>query len=160
VTTVLQQREIPETIRALSDLDRVDYVDLFTATVPDATAHSPEEWARATVDGAPVAARFLIWQVVIGLRLESRPSPEHIAGWKIADRGDTWIRMEARSWMVTAQAVFQLEEGRVNFSLFARYEHPAASIIGPAVTFVHRRGAPGLLRHAVRRLSEAAELSS
>lgn len=153
MATVLEQRTIPESIRALSTIDRPDYVDLFTASVSDATAHSPEEWARAAVGGAPPAARFLVWQVILGLRLEPGPSPDHIAGWKIGDRGERWIRMEASSWMVTTQAVFRVDEGRVSFSLLARYEHPIAATIGPAVTYLHRRAAPGLLRHAVRRLS-------
>jgi hypothetical protein len=89
VPTVVQQRNVPEAIRSLSTLESPDYVDLFIATANGATDKTPEQWARATVEGVHPWARFVAWRVLCGLRLEPRPSPEHLAGWKIADRGDS-----------------------------------------------------------------------
>lgn len=105
VPTVVQQRNVPEAIRSLSTLESPDYVDLFIATANGATDKTPEQWARATVEGVHPWARFVAWRVLCGLRLEPRPSPDYLAGWRIADRGDSWIRMEASSWFMTAQIV-------------------------------------------------------
>jgi len=90
-----------------------------------------------------------------GLRLESRPSPEHLAGWKIADRGDDWIRMEARSWFMTAHIVFHVDEGRVSFATFIRYDQPMAALVWPLVSIIHRRAVPDLLRYAVKRINRS-----
>jgi hypothetical protein len=158
VTNVFQQRTVPDTIRVLSALERIDYVDLFTATAPDAKDRSPEQWARAAMEGASAAGRFIAWQVILGLRLERRPSPDHVAGWKIADRGDGWIRFEASSWFLTARIVCRVEDGHVSVATFLRYDRPVAALVWPALSGFHRRAMPGLLRHAVRRLNAAAEL--
>ncbi len=148
----VQQRDVPESIRALSTLDRLDYGDVFTLTTARATRGTPEDWARATVEDVPLAARTLVWQVMLGLRLERGRSPDHVAGWKIGGRGHDWIRIAARSWMVTAEAVFHLDDQHVSFALFIRHLHPVAALVVPPVTRIHRRAAPGLLRSAEHRL--------
>ena len=105
VSTVVGPSHIPEEIRSLDTLARPDYVDLFTATTSGATDKSPEEWARAVLEKTPTgrSAPFL-WRL-LGVRLGPRPSPDCVQGWKIADRGDDWIRIEATSWFMTAHAV-------------------------------------------------------
>jgi hypothetical protein len=44
--SVSQQRNIPEVIRALSGMERPDYIDLFTVTTNQAAEASPEQWCR------------------------------------------------------------------------------------------------------------------
>src|SRR6266566_5833646 len=122
--------------------------DLRTAGQPP-TDKTPEQWARATVEGVHPWARFVAWRVLCGLRLEPRPSPDYLAGWRIADRGDGWIRMEASSWFMTAQIVFHVDEGHVSFATFVRYDKPMAALVWPAVSIIHRRAVPELLRYAV-----------
>jgi hypothetical protein len=104
VPTVVQQRNVPEAIRSLNTLGSPDYVDVFTVASA-VTDKSPEQWARATVEGLSPWARFVVWRVLCGLRLGPQPSPDSLAGWKIADRGDSWIRMEASSWFMTARVL-------------------------------------------------------
>ncbi|MEX2459492.1 MAG: hypothetical protein WD770_10985 [Actinomycetota bacterium] len=151
---VLQQRDVPESIRALA-MARPDYVDLFTVTASDATDHSPEAWARAALEGASPTGRFIAWRAMCGLRLDPRPSPDNVAGWRIADRGDGWIRAEASSRFMTAHAVLLVEDGRVSLSLFVRYDRPMARLVWPAVSIIHQRAVPGLLRNAVRRINRS-----
>jgi hypothetical protein len=153
VPTVVQQRNLPEAIRSLSALTSPDYVDLFTVTASGATDRSPEQWARVALEGASPTGRFIVWQVLCGLRLEPQPSPDYVAGWKIADRGDSWIRIEAASWFMTAHAVVQVEDGQVSVALFIRYDRPIAVLVWPPLSIGHRRAMPGLLRHAVRRIN-------
>jgi hypothetical protein len=150
VPTVAQQRNVPDAIRSLSTLESPDYVDVFTVASA-VTDKSPEPWARATVEGVSPWGRLVAWRVLCGLRLESWPSPEHLAGWKIADRGDGWIRMEASSWFMTAHIVFHVDEGRVSFATFIGYDQPIAALVWPVVSIIHRRAVPDLLRYAVKR---------
>lgn len=149
---VVQLQEIPEGIRRLCPFDP-DYADLFVAPVPDAPASSPERWARATMEGAPAVGRFLAWRVLCHLRLQS--SPEHIAGWRVADRRDNWIRVEASSWSMTANIVFKIDEDRVLFGTFIRYQHPGGKAIWTPVSAVHRAVAPEFLRGGMRRILRA-----
>ena len=151
---VARQRDIPEAIRALDTLPS-DYVDLFVATTGDAAKTSPEQWARAALEGASALGRFMAWRVLLGLRLESRPSPDHLAGWKIADRGDDWIRIEASSWFMTANIVFQVDAARVSFATFIRYDNPIAAVVWTPVSAIHRRVAPDVLSAAVRRINRS-----
>jgi hypothetical protein len=155
VPTVVEHNNVPDTIRALASLDSPDYVDLFTVTAPGATAKSAEQWARTALEGASPAARFLMWQVLCGLRLQKQPSPDYVAGWKIADRGDNWIRLEAASWFMTAHAVVQVDDELVSVTLFIRYDRPLGALIWPPLSIGHRQAMPGLLRHAVRRINRS-----
>lgn len=148
--TVLQQRDIPEAIRSLSTLTSPDYVDLFTLKTDEAGAKSPEEWVRAGVEDAAGLAGQFVWRVLCGLRLERRPSPEHVGGWNIAERGDRWIRLEASSWFMTAHIVVHVDEGQVSIATLIRYDRPVASLVWPLLSIGHRRAMPALLRQAAR----------
>ena len=164
VPTVFQQRNVPEAICSLSTLASPDYVDLFTVTTSEAVCASPEQWARAAVEAAGLGGQF-VWRVLCGLRLERRPSPDSIGGWKIADRGDSWIRLEAASWFMTAQLVLMVDDGHLSVATFIRYDRPIAALVWPPLSAGHRSLMPGLLRGTVRvmriivnRGTEAAEL--
>jgi len=148
---IYQQHKIPEAIRALDVLPS-DYVDVFTAATSGAIDTSPEEWARSSMEGASPIGRFMAWQTVLGLRLELRRSPDYIAGWKIVDRGDSWIRLEASGWSMTANIIFHVEEGQVSFATLMRYDRRVAALIWAPVSAVHRRLAPDFLGHGVKRI--------
>jgi len=150
VPTVFQQPNIPEAIRSLSTLTSPDYVDLFTITTDGAAGRSPEQWARAGVEDAAGLAGQFVWRVLCGLRLARRPSPDYVGGWKIADRGDSWIRLEAVSWFMTVQLVVQVDDAQLSVATFIRYESPMASLVWPPLSAGHRSAMPGLLRQAVR----------
>jgi|GEM_PF-672251 len=150
VPTVRQQRNVPEAIRSLSTMANPNYVDLFTATTPTAQDRSPEQWARAGLESAAGAGGQFVWRVLLGLRLERRPSPDYVAGWKIADRDDRWIRLEAASWFLTAHIVIQVDDRQVSATTFIRYDRPVAALVWPQLSIGHRKAMPRLLRHAVR----------
>jgi hypothetical protein len=144
-----QQRNVPEAIRSLSTLASPDYVDLFTVTTSQAAGKSPEQWARAGAEDAASLAGQFVWRVLLGLRLERRPSPDYVAGWKIADRGDSWVRLEAASWFLTAHVVVQVDDRQVSVATFIRYDRRIAALVWPPLSIIHRQGMPVLLRHAV-----------
>ncbi|MGW7364871.1 hypothetical protein ACWGI8_15925 [Streptomyces sp. NPDC054841] len=147
VPAVRQQQPVPERIRALSTMTDPGYVDLFTMA-GGLPGRSPEQWARVLFeDGAGRAGQF-IWRVLLGLRLTA--SPDRVAGWRIADRGDDWIRLEARSWFLTGHLVVQADDEQVSLATFVRYDRPVASRIWPPLAKKHRQFAPDLLRDAHR----------
>lgn len=151
---VSRVHDVPLEIRALADPH--DYVDMFVATTPRAVDTPPEEWARATIEGASPVGRFLAWRAVCELQLERGSSPDTIAGWRIADRGPSWIRVAARSWFMSAQMLFHVEQDRVAFLTFVRYDRAIGRVIWTAASNVHRAVASDFLRAGVRRARSAA----
>jgi len=150
-TSVRWRRDVPEAIRRLDTLDRVNYADIVTATVGEASVTSPEKWMRTTLKGAPrglLPLVPLIQRFVLGLRLESRPSPDNLLGWKIADRDEKSIRLEASSWLLTGHILIHVDRGRLSFATFLRYDHPLAALIWPPVSLIHRQVALTIVRRA------------
>jgi hypothetical protein len=151
---VAWQRAVPKSMRSLAGLANPDYVDLFTANTNEASAKSAEGWARAVLERAPYYIRLGIfgvaWRLLLGLRLGPRRSPDYIAGWKIAARGEDWVRIEAASWLATAALVFKVDETRLSWASFARYERRVMALVWPAGSIVHRKVGLALLRRALR----------
>src|SRR5262245_40556639 len=150
MSLVIQQRNIPDVIRSLSGMDSPDYFDLFTVTTNGAAETSPEHWCRTAIEDVAGLGGQFIWRGVLGLRLKSRPAAERVGGWKIADRGEKWIRLEASSRFLTAHLVTRPDDGHLSVSTFIRYDHPIAPMIWVPASAVHRRLMPGLLKQTVR----------
>ena len=149
MSTVVGSHNIPEAIRSATTIANPDYVDLCTVTTGDAANRSPEQWARAVLEGTPLGRRArLLWQR-LGLRLGPPGSPGYVQGWKIADRGDNWIRLETASAYMTAHAVCRVDDGQLSLALFLRYDQPTAALIWSPVSVMHRRAVPDLLRQAL-----------
>src|SRR5262249_55192049 len=155
--SVIQQRDIPDVIRALSGMDRPNYVDLFTVRTNGADDASPEQWFRTAIEDVAGARGQRIWRSVLRLRLSSGPSTERVGGWKIAGRGEDWIRIEASSWFLTAHLVTRLHDGFLSAGPFIRSAPPIAPLIGVPRSAVHRRLMPDLLVHTVRRRARFGE---
>jgi hypothetical protein len=150
VSTVVGMHNIPDAIRSATTIADPDYVDMSTATTGDAWNRSPEQWARTVLEETPLGRRArLLWQR-LDLRLGPPSSPDHVQGWKIADRGDNWIRLEITSWYMTAQSVCHVDDGRLSVALFVRYDKPIAARIWSPVSAMHRQAVPDLLRQALR----------
>lgn len=143
--------EVPDAVRALCPF-RPDYVDAFTAGLRGVHDRPAEEFARAAVEGASAAGRFIAWRVLSHLRLGPCGSSGHIGGWEIADRSDAWVRLEARSWFMTVNVVFWVERARIWFVTFVRYDHPVGRLIWTRVSAGHRAAVPSLLENGVRRV--------
>jgi hypothetical protein len=153
VPPVAWQRDVPESIRSLSGLANPDYLDLFTATTNGASERPVEDWARAVLEGGPGYLRlgvFVAQRFLLGLRLGPRRSPDYILGWKIADRGDSWVRIEAASWMMTASLVFKVDETRLSMATFVRYDRRLASLVWPPGSILHRKLGLAVMDRAVR----------
>jgi hypothetical protein len=119
--------------------------------VADADTRSPEQWVRATFEGAPTAIKWLVvvgWRYVLGLRLGSRGSTGHVAGWKIMASTPDTITLEVRSVLVTAQKLLRVEGAEVQMTTFVQYQRGAGRAVWSAIAPVHHRTEPYLLGHA------------
>jgi hypothetical protein len=151
-STVHWQREVPEAIRSLGALAGADYADIVTATIAQTPAE-PEQLIRAALQGLPRGLLIFvpfIQRAFLGLRLKLQPSPDHLLGWKIADRGENWIRIEAASWFLTAHVVMHADHGHLSFASFVRYDRPLAKLVWPPISLIHRQVALALVRSATR----------
>jgi hypothetical protein len=149
VDSAVGTHNIPESVSALSSLPGIDYADQFTLFTQ--TDVPPEQWARAMFGDVLSIAELLIWRGLLGLRLSRGRSPATVAGWRIGDRGDDWIRLEAASWFLTGNLLVQTADGRVSLSTFLHYDRCLGQAVWPPLSAVHRRLVPRLLRHVAAR---------
>lgn len=148
-------RNVPRDVRALGSLPDAGYADMFTLATPlDAT---PEQWARAMFGDVPSAAERLIWRGLLGLRLTRGRSPDTVAGRRITERGDDWIRLEAASWFMSANLVVRMIGGRVSLVTLVRYDRTFGRLVWPPLSAVHRRLAPRLLHEAAARIGASRQ---
>jgi hypothetical protein len=145
---------VPESVRALSSLPDVDYVDHFTLAT-DAHA-TPERWARAMFGDVPSLAQQLIWRGLLQLRLSPGRSPATVAGWRIGGRGPDWIRLEAASWFLAANLLVRTADGRVSLTTVLRYDRRLGQRVWPPLSAFHRRVVPGVLRGAAAKIRAAS----
>jgi hypothetical protein len=152
VDSAVGAHNVPESVRALSSLADIDYVDQFTLATDAAAYATPEQWARAMFGDVPSVAEQLIWRGILGLRLGRGRSPATVGGWQIAERGADWIRLEAASWFLTCNLLVQVTDGRVSLGTCVRYDRRLGHVVWPPLSAVHRRLVPGLLRDAAARI--------
>jgi len=156
VSRVSKVEEIPDSVRYHVTLPETDYVDLFTLET-GSHDRSAEQWARAVLELAPLSRRNArrLWRLM-GLRLGPPRSPEHVQGWKIAESGENWIRLETYSWYLSAQVICLVDGGRVSVSLSLRYDQRlVASVVWAAVRPSHQRAVPVMLHQAARMMAAA-----
>lgn len=152
MATVRRASAVPGMILAVDTLHNPDYTDAHEASIVGVAARSPEQWARSTFEGAPLAVRWFLlvgWRTVLGLRLEPRSSPDRVLGWKIVDRGPNWVTLELCSGFLSAHLVFWADDSRVVQSTFVRYDRRMGAIVWPPVSIIHRRLLPYVLKRAV-----------
>lgn len=147
---------VAPSVLALSRLNRVDYADHFAIGPIGVPAVTPEEWARVMFGDIPSVSERFIWQWLLQLRLYRGSARLLIAGWVIADRGDDWIRLEANSWALAANLIVRASDSRVSLTTALRYDRRFGTVVWRALSVVHRRLAPELLRDAVARVVEAS----
>jgi hypothetical protein len=134
-------------------LAKADYADIVTATIDEGSSKTPDELIRAALKGVPrglLVLMPLVQRGVLGLRLKLRPSPDHLLGWQIAARSESWMRIEAASWFMTGHVVMHVDEGRLSFASFIRYDRWLAALVWPPVSLIHRQVALALVRSATR----------
>ncbi|MEW2355508.1 hypothetical protein [Spirillospora sp. NPDC029432] len=149
VGSAVGPHEMPESARALSTLPAIDYADRFTLAAD--TGAGPERWARAMFGDVPTPGEWFVWRGLLGLRLARGRSPDTVAGWRVAARGEGWILLEAASWFLSGNLLVQAADGQVSLSTFLHYDRRLGRVVWPPLSAVHRRLVPGILRGAAAK---------
>ncbi len=152
-SSAVELDEIPGSVRAMSSLLEIDYADRY-ALATDAEA-TPEQWARAVFGDVPDVAERFIWRGLLGLRLTRGRSPATVAGWRIGGRGEDWIRLETASSSLVANLIVQTTEGRVSLTTCLDQGRCRDEVVWQALSAVHRRLVPRVLRDGERRIRAA-----
>ena len=150
-TSVRWCRTVPEALRALDTFESYDYADVVTAAAGEMGDTSVEADVRRLLRDVPAPLRVLVpvaQRLLLGLRLELRPSADHLLGWRIADRGEGWVRLEASSWFLSGHVIFYAEDDRLSLASFVRYDRRIAALIWPPVSLIHRQVALAMMRSA------------
>jgi Protein of unknown function (DUF2867) len=143
--------EIPAAIESGDVLAEPDYSVAFELEIADADAMTPEQWARATWEGAPGLLRPLLvmgWALVLGLRLGPRPSPEHVLGWRIATSDSNSIVLQSDSPLIAASNIVLVNDSDVVWVTVVRFERRMARLVWAMATPIHLITIPYLLKRA------------
>src|SRR5262245_28566798 len=84
-STAVCQIGVPPAARALSTLAHVDYADAFLVDTRANRSRTPEQWARAMLEDAPIGTRRALrrgWRA-LGLRAGSGASDRLVLGWEV-----------------------------------------------------------------------------
>ncbi|MDF2976487.1 MAG: hypothetical protein K0S40_1215 [Actinomycetospora sp.] len=152
VTEHVGVADAPAAVRARSTLHDPAYLD-HDVLATDPGPWTPEQVARVMFEDVGGARARAIWRTLM-LRIDPRPSPDRVAGWRIDGAGDDWIRLHAETWWGRAQLIVHHGDGHLALTTVMAYDHPAAPAIWGAASAVHRRVVPGLLlatRRAIER---------
>jgi hypothetical protein len=143
--------EVPDEIAARPDLPRSGYASAFEVPIGAKKFLTPEQWARATFEGAPAPLRAFLsvtWRYSLGLRLGPRTSPDHVAGWLISSSDPGSITLEARSRFMVARNIVAVRDATVVLVTLVQFTRRAGRVQWAVATPIHNRVIPYLLGRA------------
>jgi hypothetical protein len=143
--------EVPAGVRSRDESPQADYASAFELPLGDRRFLTPEQWARATFEGAPALLKACLtagWKYGLGLRLGPLTSPDHVQGWLIANSGSDSITLEARSRFIVAQNIVVVSESAVVLVTFVHFTQRLGRVGWAVAAPIHHRVIPFLLRRA------------
>jgi hypothetical protein len=152
----VRQIELPADARALGTLQRVDYEDAFLVEGGAARDGTPEQWARAMFEGAPLTTRAAMWStwVAIGLRLGSPLSRRSVLGLEVRRSDPDFVLLGAGSWIgMPAELLLQRRRDGLLFSTMVQQSNRIARAVWARV---EPRHVP-VVRSALARVARRAD---
>ncbi len=144
----------PESVRNLTTLARVDYVDAFVAEVAPDDPGRAHDWAQAMFEGIGRRERLefqVVWRA-LGLRLGLLPSADRIVGWRIRDEQPDHVLLHADSWIgMPAEVLVRRVGSELSMVTFVEQRTALARAMWAKATPVHRAAVAALLRRVSRR---------
>jgi hypothetical protein len=145
---------MPPAARALSTLSRADYEDAFLLEIGSARERTAEQWARATLEDAPMIMRnALHWGwFALGLQLSSARSERYVLGWQVQVSTPRFVLLAANSRLgLPAQLLFWRQPDTLLFCTFVQRENAIVRAVWAAVQRVHVQVVPLVLEQASLR---------
>jgi hypothetical protein len=145
----VRQVAVPSGARALSTLAHIDYADAFVLETGPGPVWSPEQWARAILEGAPLAVRIklLVGWSLIGLKVGRSWSGRSVLGWQVrrsSPESDSHIGMPG-------ELLFKLERDALLFATFVQHDNLVARAVWALVEPQHVPVVRSVLAQAGRR---------
>jgi len=142
--------EVPADVRSLSTMSGPDYVDMYgLASASEATA---ERWARVMYEEILGARGRFIFGRVLRLELAPPKVPGTVAGWRVAEQGEDWIRLEAEGKRLIGQIIVSTANGLLSVTTFIKYVSGLGSTTWTMWSIVHRQAMPKLMDDAADRV--------
>lgn len=150
----VRQVDVPQYVKALSTLPRIDYADTFFVDVGPAAERTAEQWAREILEGAPPATRtrLLAGWASIGLMIGGDRSGDRVLGWRVLRRTPDVVLLGADSRIGMPGELLITKDGEtLVFATFLRFANPIVRVLWAAVKPPHVRTVSALLEEARRR---------
>jgi hypothetical protein len=125
----VRQVQVPAAARRLSTLARLDYADAFVVDTRRAQDRTPEQWARAVLEDAPVVVRGALrgtWSA-LGFQLGPPGSDRHVLGWEVRRGTVDFVLLGARSRIgMPAELLLERRQQTLLFCTFVQKKNPLA----------------------------------
>jgi hypothetical protein len=147
---------LPARARSHSGLARIDYADTFLVPTPGHPDWSAEQWARATLEGAPPEFRLTAPAVWFALGLKHGPpwSRSCVLGWPVRHSDPDLLLLHAGSRTgMPAELLFVRGEHGLLFATLITHENRLARVVWSAIEAHHRRVVGRLLARTSRPVS-------
>lgn len=114
-------------------LSRVDYADAFVLQTCPGQDRTPEEWARAVLEGASrtVRTKLLLGWSAIGLNVLDGRSDRSVLGWTVQKSGPAFVLLGADSRIgMPGELLFKQQPGVLLFATFVQQDNSLARALG------------------------------
>ena len=152
----VRQVVLPADARELTTLSRVDYEDAFV--VDAGGQRTPQQWACAVFNDAPLAvrARLVSGWIGLGLKLGGPWSARRVLGWKVQQSSPHAMLLAADSVLgLQAELLLRTEPRGLLFATLIQQNNSAARAVWVRITARHQAVVRSLLDHAARREESA-----
>lgn len=147
----VHQVTLPAKARELTTLSRVDYEDAFLADTGRHRERMPEQWARATLEDAPLVWRSALplgW-LALGLQLGPDRPEQSVLGWEVRRSTSEYALLGRKSRLgMPAELLFKRHGDALLFSTLVQHENAIARAAWARIAPPHRRVVRYLLGHA------------
>jgi hypothetical protein len=144
----------PRSLRALSTLPRVDYMDACLAEAPALQERTAEQWARAMLEDAPPDTRRAlrwVWKG-LGLKLGSTSDERRVLGWEVRRSSPDVALLGANSLLgLRGEVLLKRRSESLLCATFIQFQNPLARAVWSRVAPGHRQTVRNLLEEAVAR---------
>jgi hypothetical protein len=133
---------VPPAARSLSTLSHVDYEDAYLVEAGPAQDRTGEQWARATLEDAPIIMRnALLWGwFALGLQLGSTRSDGLVLGWEVRRSTPDLVLLGTSSRLgLPAELLFERQQHTLLYATFVQQENHIARAVWAGVEPVHRQ---------------------
>jgi hypothetical protein len=145
---------VPPVARRLSTLSRVDYADAFLIDVGPAQERTPEQWARAILEDAPIPIRRALqsgW-FALGLQRGSARSERSVLGWEVLRSTPEYVLLAGGSRIgLSAELLLKRQERRLLYTTLLQQQNPMARAVWAGVAPMHRLIVRYVLEQGSRR---------